>query len=333
MRSSPPANLSTKGDTRLALFSLVADELSAVNQRLREALEQHNPVVREVSDYLQEASGKRLRPALVLLAAQMGDAARLSSDVVDVATAVEMIHMATLVHDDIIDDAELRRGLPAVRTRFSDPVAVLAGDFLFARAFQILAGTTRPSLVDMAAEVVYVMATGEISQHLDHGRIASEEAYWRRIEAKTGFFLETCCRLGATAAEAPVAIRDALGRYGHHIGLAYQVVDDLLDWLADPAVLGKAVGEDIAIGIYTLPIIHGLEHATYGRDLAELLRADSPDLGAVRRLLEVSGSIDYCRTRAQGHLDAARAALADLPDGPQRDELIAVADFIGVRDH
>ncbi len=317
----------------MALFSLVADDLAAVNQRLREALEQHNPVVREVSDYLQEASGKMLRPALVLLAAQMGDAARLSSDVIDVATAVEMIHMATLVHDDIIDDAELRRGLPAVRSRFSDPVAVLAGDFLFARAVQLLASTGRPAVVAEAAEVVHAMCLGEIRQHLGHGRRPSESEYLGRIEAKTGFFLETCCRLGATAAEAPIPVRDALGRYGHHIGLAYQVGDDLLDWLADPAVLGKAVGEDIAVGIYTLPIIHGLEHETYGRQLADLLRTEMPDLAEVRRLLDVSGSIDYCRTRAQGHLDAARAALADLPDGRQRDELIGVADFIGVRDH
>jgi heptaprenyl diphosphate synthase len=307
--------------------------MEAVDQRLKEALEQHNPVVREVSDYLQQASGKRLRPALVLLAGRVGKERDLPFDLVDVAAAVEMIHMATLVHDDIIDKADVRRGQPAVRARFSDPVAVLAGDFLFARAFQLLASTRRPELVDLAAEVVYVMSTGEISQHLDQGRIASEEAYWRRIEAKTGFFLETCCRLGARASYAPAKVQDALGRYGHHIGLAYQVIDDLLDWLADPAVLGKAVGEDLAAGIYTLPIIHSLEESKARRELRELLSQDTVAVDEVRRILVSTGATDYCQRRAQEHLDAARQALVDVPAGPERDELYEVADFIGVRDH
>lgn len=326
-------NYGLKGDGRLPLFSLIAHNMSTVDQRLKDALEQHNPVVREVSDYLQEASGKRLRPALVLLAGQVGERQSLSFDLVDVAAAVEMIHMATLVHDDIIDKADIRRGMPAVRSRFSDPVAVLSGDFLFARAFQILASTRRPELVDLAAEVVYVMSTGEISQHLDQGRIASEEAYWRRIEAKTGFFLETCCRLGATATYAPIEAQEALARYGHHIGLAYQVVDDLLDWLADPDVLGKAVGEDLAVGIYTLPIIHALEHSDYEQELRDLLANNTVAVESVRRLLVSSGAIDYCRRRAQEHLDQARYALSGLPAGPERDELAQVADFIGTRDH
>jgi heptaprenyl diphosphate synthase len=245
-----------------------------------------------------------------------------------------MIHMATLVHDDIIDKADVRRGMPAVRSRFSDPVAVLSGDFLFARAFQILASTRRPEIVDLAAEVVYVMSTGEISQHLDHGRIASEAAYWRRIEAKTGFFLETCCRLGATASYAPPAVQDALGRYGHHIGLAYQVVDDLLDWTADPKVLGKAVGEDLTAGVYTLPVIHALEHPLYGVPLRDVMENNGASMvDEVRQILWDSGSIDHCRLRAEEHLDKARAALRDLPAGAERDELIEVADFIGVRDH
>lgn len=323
-----------KGDGRLPLFSLIADHMAAVDERLNEALQQHNPVVREVSDYLQQTSGKRLRPALVLLAGGVAEPDRRSLDLVDVATAVEMIHMATLVHDDIIDKAEVRRGQSAVRSRFSDPVAVLSGDFLFARAFQILASTTRPELLDMAAEVVYVMSTGEISQHLDQGRIASEEAYWRRIEAKTGFFLETCCRLGGTATYASNEVRDALGRYGHHIGLAYQVIDDLLDWVADPSVLGKAVGEDLALGVYTLPIIHALEHPGWGDELRQVLAHDElGGLDAVRRILHSSGAIDYCRGRAQEHVQKAQRALDSLPLGAEREELARVAEFVGARQY
>ncbi len=331
---SDEITIPAKGDGRVPLFSLIAASMAAVDQRLKEALEQHNPVVREVSDYLQQSSGKRLRPALVLLAGRVGDPGRLSLDLVDVASAVEMIHMATLVHDDIIDKADLRRGLPAVRSRFSDPVAVLSGDFLFARAFQLLAATKRPELVDLAAEVVYVMSTGEISQHLDQGRIASEEAYWRRIEAKTGFFLETCCRLGAIASDASPSIRDALALYGHHIGLAYQVIDDLLDWVATPEVLGKAVGEDLAAGVYTLPLIHGLEHPQWGGELRQILLGDPfPRVDAVRGILTGSGALDYCRRVAEDHLAQARNLLDKIPAGPERDELRQVADFIGMRDH
>ncbi|NMP22684.1 polyprenyl synthetase family protein [Sulfobacillus sp. DSM 109850] len=307
--------------------------MAAVDRRLKEVLEQHNPVVREVSDYLQEASGKRLRPALVLLAGQFGQAPAVASDLLDVASGVEMIHMATLVHDDIIDEADMRRGIPAVRSKFSNPVAVLAGDFLFARAFQLLSATGRPEIVNLAADVVYVMSTGEISQHLDQGKIASEAAYWRRIEAKTGHFLEACCRLGAVASRAPQSVQDALGRYGHHIGLAYQVIDDLLDWTADPERLGKAVGEDIAAGIYTLPVIHGLETPEFRAPLKAALEQGAESVDAVRELLVESGALAYCQRRAGEHLQAAREALAEVSSGPERQALEDVAEFIGVRDH
>lgn len=322
-----------KGDARLVIFSLIADQMSAVDQRLKEVLEQQNPVVEEVSDYLQEASGKRLRPALVLMAGQFGQPGRSTAHLLDVAVAVELIHMATLVHDDIIDNAELRRGLPAVRSRFSDPVAVLAGDFLFARAFQLLSATRRPKLVNLAAQVVYVMSTGEIGQHLDQGQFVSEDGYWRRVEAKTGFFLETCCQLGATASYADRATEHALGQYGHHIGLAYQVVDDLFDWIADPTVLGKAVGEDLASGIITLPVIRTMQDERYGAELRERL-ADNPlDIRAIRGLITESGAMTYCRERAGEHLQLARQALEGLPDSAEREELIKVAEFIGARDH
>lgn len=317
----------------MGLFSLIADQMAAVDDRLKEVLEQHNPVVREVSDYLQEASGKRLRPALVILAGQFGESRPARDHLLDVACGVEMIHMATLVHDDIIDEAELRRGLPAVRTKFSNPVAVLAGDFLFARAFQLLSDTRRPDLVNLAADVVYVMSTGEISQHLDQGKIASEAAYWRRIEAKTGYFLETCCRLGAVASGAANPVVEALGSYGHHIGLAYQVIDDLLDWTADPQKLGKAVGEDLAIGVYTLPVIHGLENPAYREPLLAAMSRGADSVTEVRELLTESGALRYCQERAADHLQAAEAALGHLPLGPEREALAEVAEFIGARDH
>lgn len=317
----------------MALFSQIADEMALVDVRIKEVLEHHNRLVQEVADYLQRASGKRLRPALVLLAGQFGTLGASDERLIGVATAVELIHMATLVHDDIIDDAHIRRGLPAVRSKFTDPVAVLAGDFLFARAFQLFSETKNPAIVHTAAQVVYVMSTGEIVQHLDQGQVSSEAGYFRRIEAKTGFFLETSCRLGAIASGASEEVQDFLGQYGHHIGLAYQVIDDLLDWLADPKTLGKAVGEDLAMGIYTLPIIYGLNHPDYRQKLSGLVSQKTLPLDEIREVLIDCGAIDYCRTRAEQHLEAARDALLSLPQGMSREALMQVADFIGVRDH
>ena len=316
----------------MSLFSLIQGEMVEVDRRLKQTLADENSLVRQVSDYLEQASGKRLRPALVLLAGQFGPQQSLEN-LVSVAAAVEMIHMATLVHDDVIDDADVRRGLPAVRTRFSNPVAVLTGDFLFARAFQLFAMTGRPDILSLAAEVVYVMCTGEIAQHLDQGRVATEIGYWRRIEAKTGYFLEASCRLGAMAANASDTVVEVLGQYGHHIGLAYQVVDDVLDWVADPEKLGKAVGEDIQAGIYTLPIIAALADPTFGPTLAQLLAEDHPSVEAVRNVLVESGALNQARERAREHIEKALQVLQTLPPGNARSALQDVAEFIMARDH
>ena len=303
---------------------------------LEEQLLTGNELIENVAQYLLVASGKRLRPALVLLSGQFGSelpAAR-QEKLVQVATAVEMIHMATLVHDDIIDDAVLRRGMPAVRSQFSDTVAVLAGDFLFALAFRLFSSTGDLAIVDIAARVVHVMCVGEIHQSMDHGQIATEDAYWRRIEAKTGFFLETSCRLGAIATGVPERIETLLGGYGHHIGLAYQVVDDLLDWLASPETLGKAVGEDVAAGVYTLPIIYALQQDRVGYQVQKILSGPHPEtqVEELRHLLEKSGALQYAKSRAGYHIDQALDKCRQLPGGPAQRALEELAEFVLARE-
>lgn len=307
--------------------------MQQVDRRLAQVLKHENPLVERVSEYMLNASGKRLRPALVLLSGLFGSAPRAT--MIQVGAAVEMIHMATLVHDDVIDEADLRRGLPAVRTQFSNPVAVLAGDYLFATAFEMFAETGSTEIVSAAARVVHVICSGEIAQNLDRGRVATEEDYWRRVEAKTGFFLEMSCRMGAMASGADTKTVAVLSRYGHHIGLAYQVVDDLLDWVADPGKLGKAVGEDVAIGIYTLPIIHALSQEAYREPLQDLLqgvdRAGSID--AIRRILGDSGSIGYARGQAESHIERALEEADRLPGGEAKEALKELAKFIVARDY
>ncbi len=321
----------------MEFFSLVEPHLAQVNAMLEEQLLTDNELIQEVAQYLLLASGKRLRPALVLLSGQFGVSPEpfQAKRLVEVATAVEMIHMATLVHDDIIDDAVLRRGMPAVRTQFSNAVAVLSGDFLFASAFRLFSMAGDLEIVELAAKVVHVMCVGEIYQNMDHGRIATEEAYWKRIEAKTGFFLETSCRLGALATGVPEEIQVPLARYGHHIGLAYQVVDDLLDWLANPEKLGKAVLEDVAAGVYTLPIIHALGQPAYGGAVQEILSAAEPGshVEELRQILVQSGALDYAKVQAEHHIAQALGMCGQLPASPARSALEELAEFVLAREY
>lgn len=319
----------------MGLFSLVEADLGRVEAILERALRADNQLVASVADYLLMASGKRLRPALVLLAGQFGEPAPDRADrLVQVAAGVEMIHMATLIHDDIIDDAALRRGLPAVRSRFTNSVAVLTGDFLFALSIQLFARLKDTELVEVAAHLVHVMCVGEIAQNLGQGDIGTEAEYWRRIEAKTGYFLETSCRLGAMAAGVPAPVLEALAQYGHHIGLAYQVVDDLLDWVADPEKLGKAVGGDLAAGIFTLPVIYALGQPEPAGRLKTLLAGeDLPRrVPQVRRVLEQSGALEYARSQAQWHVAEAVRYTGMLPAGTTRDALRHLAEFVVARD-
>ncbi len=303
-----------------------------VDLMLADALKRDNLLMAEVSDHLLEASGKRLRPALVLLCGSF--AGEHSERLTRVATAVELIHMATLVHDDIIDDAALRRGVASARDRFGDPVAVLAGDFLFAKAFQLFASVNDPRVVNEAAEVVGVMCSGEIQQQLDQGRVASESEYFARIEAKTARFIEASCRLGAMAAGLDRSAEDLLARFGHDMGMAFQVIDDVLDWSEDGLQLGKSVGEDIAQGVYTLPLIYALQQAQWADELqAYIAQAKERPMARIRQMLKASGALEYAKNRAIGLKDSAMAALAGLPRGASRNSLEELAQFVVDRNY
>lgn len=308
--------------------------MSSVEAVLASTLTTSNAVVSEVAEYLLATSGKRLRPALVLLSGQFGRrGTEIDRRLDTVAAAVELIHMATLVHDDILDNATLRRGQEAVRVRFSDGVAVLAGDYLFARAFQLFATARDPRIVDLAADVVHVMCVGEIAQQLDTRKVVSEAAYRQRIEAKTAYFLEASCRLGAMAAEAAPDVIDALGRFGHNIGMAFQVVDDLLDWQADPKELGKAIGGDLSAGVYTLPVIFALSRESVRDELETLLSGPDPasHLSAIRALLDRAGALDYAHAFAETNIQRALGQVRLLPDSPGKNALTDLAQFILAR--
>lgn len=270
--------------------------------------------------------GKRLRPALVVQAglAAGGEAQRL----VPVAAACEIIHMATLVHDDLIDDADRRRGVPTVHVKWGVPTSVLLGDRLFAKGFSMLAATGDPIVVRLMSEVVSQTCAGEIEEiEAQWDAETTVEAYYRRIRAKTGVFITECCRMGAVVAGAAPAVEQALAAYGEAVGDCFQLVDDLLDLTASESVLGKPTGSDLRAGVFTLPVLLALR-GPRGADLRRLLAARPLGDPAVAQIVELLGSTGTLREAAGTAVGLARRAqeaLASLPDSPQRRALWALA--------
>lgn len=314
------------------LFRVIVPELGALEDYLRETLDDANPGVKEVVTHLLQAGGKRVRPALVFLAAKFGKV-QDPRTLLPVAAATELIHMATLAHDDILDSAPLRRGHPTVHTAWNRRVGILAGDYLFAQAFRLLAGTGEPKVTTIMASVVYEMCQGEIQQNVDALRREGndEKAYFDRIGKKTALFLAESCRVGAVISKADDWAERLLYTFGWSLGLGFQVVDDVLDLTASSVAFGKAIGTDLRGGILTLPVIHALANSPDRERLEDIARAGAADDGAVeevRGILGRSGSIAYAEATAKRLVDDAIDSLHRLPDCDAREALVSMASFV-----
>lgn len=313
-----------------SLFSEIEADLPQVEEYIESALAAKDPLLVEISTYLLKAGGKRLRPALVLLAAKAYDydLTRL----LPVATAVELIHMATLVHDDVVDHSQLRRGRPTVNAKWSDAFSVLAGDYLFAKSFSLLSQTGNNALVRVMSDVVHLMSAGEIQQLASAFVLKqTEEDYYDRIYKKTGYFIAESCRLGALTMGAPAEVVEALAEYGHGLGMGFQVVDDILDYTASTESLGKPIGSDLRAGILTLPVLHALTHSPRAESLGRIIerrQVSDEDAREAVAIIRETGSLEYTLQRAQAFIDRAKAALNRLPEGAARNNLAAVADFV-----
>ncbi len=312
-----------------ALFLGVRDDLTRVEEAIARALRTDGPLTAEVAMHLLQGGGKRLRPSLVLLAG--GAAGAEAPALIPVAAAAEIIHMATLVHDDIVDGSALRRGVPTVHAKWGEAFGVLIGDYLFARGFTMLAATGNNRVVRIMSDVVSRMCAGEMREVADQWQACDEAGYLDRIDAKTGYFIAECCRLGAVAAGAPPRVEEALAAYGSAVGLAFQITDDVLDLTGSAASLGKPAGADLRAGIVTLPVIHALVHAAEADEILALLagrRVDDEDVERVREIAERSGSVAYARGRSVRLAREAQAQLEALPGSPCRDTLTALAAYL-----
>ena len=273
------------------------------------------------------ASGKLLRPTLVFISSRFGRPSG-SEVILNLAESLELVHTASLVHDDIVDRALVRRNVPTVNAVWNDDVALIVGDYLFAKAYALAAVLPKPEVIAIVAQTVFALCDGELEEVTAEPKLPSETEYLERIELKTASLYAACCQGGALLAEASPDHVAALGRYGTSLGLAFQITDDVLDLAGDEADLGKTVGQDLAEGMTTLPMIYA---AAERADLGARLGAAAKDPREVHELLGLingTGGVERARRRALGFHDDAVNALAELPAGPERDALGELAGFV-----
>jgi len=315
------------------LKQAAGSDMAAVDRVLRESLASDVVLIRQVAEYIIAGGGKRLRPAVLLLAANAcgyrGEAHHT------LAAVLEMIHTATLLHDDVVDESQLRRGHATANAEFGNAASVLVGDFLYSRAFQMMVGVARMRVLAIMADATNVIAEGEVMQLIHAGDAElAEAAYFEVIRRKTAKLFEAAGRLGAVLGDAAPALEESLAAYGLHLGTAFQIMDDVLDYSGDAAAIGKNLGDDLAEGKMTLPLIRALAVAD-ARD-AELIRhaiagGGLTDFRPVVAALERTGALAYARERASSASRAAAASLAALPPSPAASSLLQLATFAADR--
>ena len=326
------------------MLAPVADDLSRVETLIRRRLDSDVVLVRQVAEYLVGSGGKRLRPALLLLSCgALGYADRKSSGngrseaPLALAAVIEFIHTSTLLHDDVVDESDLRRGRSTANAVWGNAASVLVGDFLYSRSFQMMVELDRMEVMRILADTTNRIAEGEVLQLL-HVRNpdTDEAAYLRVIERKTAVLFAAAARLGALLAGADAATCDALHDYGLNLGYAFQIADDMLDYASDAGTLGKNLGDDLAEGKATLPLIHAIDHAdaaTRAILRAAIEHGDAGALPAVQAAIASSDSLGYSRKRAGDYATAAERALDGVPDNEYLAALRGLARYTVSRDH
>ena len=314
--------------------ALAADGMTKVDALIRARLSSDVVLINQISEHIIGGGGKRLRPMLVLLAAQ---AAGYRGDLdVLLAAVVEFIHTATLLHDDVVDESDLRRGRKTANALWGNAASVLVGDFLYSRSFQMMVEADDMRVMRILADTTNRIAEGEVLQLLNiHNPDVDEASYSRVIERKTAVLFSAATRLGALLGGLSAAQEEAMAGYGMNLGFAFQIADDVLDYVSDANTLGKNIGDDLAVGKATLPLIYAIERAEPAQ-AASLRRAietgglDSLDniVAAIRD----TGSIARTRARAQHFADAAKETLSTLPHSGARDALLLLADYALQRD-
>jgi octaprenyl-diphosphate synthase len=323
------------GMTLEQIRGLVTSDFEAVDRVVK--LRLHSPValVDQVATYIIYAGGKRLRPLLVLLAARA--CGQQGEEHIDAAAVIEFIHTATLLHDDVVDGSSLRRGRETANQVFGNAASVLVGDFLYSRSFQMMVALNRMAIMKIMGDATNAIAEGEVLQLMNaHDPNTTEARYLDVIHRKTARLFQAAAQLGAVVSDASPVIVESLARYGKHIGTAFQLVDDALDYQADEAALGKHLGDDLAEGKPTLPLIYAMQH---GSDAQRAMIRHAIEKGGLDQLEEITravaslGGLAYTARLAQCEADQALAALAPLPETIFKEGLSELARFAVARKH
>jgi octaprenyl-diphosphate synthase len=321
--------------TAREVFELLREDLVAIEQELGRDSASGVSTITEIAEYLREGGGKRIRPSLLLLAAHLLDYSGPSA--IRLGAVVEMVHTATLVHDDIIDGAQIRRGRPSPNTTWGNEKCVLAGDWLYMQAFRVALEEQNLRVLELLIGLTQQMVEGELLQIQRLGKAVSEAEYYDLIFRKTACLFSVSMKLGAVLAGATETQEANLATYGRAVGLSFQIVDDVLDLTATEDVLGKPVASDLREGKATLPVIHSIDHGT-ARDRQMIQRVlddrsfEHVSRERIQEILVRNGSVEYAMAAADHYAEQSRQALAFFPDSDFKRALLWVPDFVVARE-
>jgi octaprenyl-diphosphate synthase len=313
----------------------IALDMQRVDALIRERLQSDVLLIRQIAEHIVAGGGKRLRPALHLMACAAAGFEGQSR--FELAAVIEFIHTATLLHDDVVDESDMRRGRKTANAAFGNAASVLVGDFLYSRAFQMMVGIDNMRVMEVMAEATNTIAEGEVLQLLNvHDPQVDEARYLEVIHRKTAKLFQAAARLGGVLANVSPEIEKGLADYGTHLGTAFQLIDDVLDYSGDAGAIGKNVGDDLAEGKPTLPLIHAMRTGTPAQ--AALIRGaivhgGREDFAEIVAAIDATGALAYARKAARCEADAAQIAIRCLPDSAAKDTLVRLADYAVVRDN
>jgi octaprenyl-diphosphate synthase len=311
------------------IFDLIASDMKAVDALIHQKLQSDVLLARQVTDYIIDAGGKRLRPALVLLSA--GTQSYGGTLHVKLAAIVEIVHTATLLHDDVVDESDLRRNRKTANALFGNAASILVGDFLYSRAFQMMVEVDDMHIMRVLSDATNIIAGGEVLQLMNcHDANIGEERYLQIIRDKTAKLFETASRAGAIISDAPPDVEECLADYGAHLGTAFQLIDDVLDYSGAETDTGKHLGDDLAEGKPTLPLIYAMQHGT--AEQANCVRQAIEHGGRDRfpevlAVIRATGALEYTRKQAEVEARRAQAAIGTLTASSYKDSLLELASF------
>jgi octaprenyl-diphosphate synthase len=326
--------LNARTDSQLILAP-ISVQMQGMDRVIREKLTSDVALINQIAEYIIGAGGKRLRPALLLLLSGAGG--YTGEDHLTLAAVVEFIHTATLLHDDVVDESSLRRGRATANALFGNAASVLVGDFLYSRAFQMMVRVDSMAVMKVLSDATNVIAEGEVLQLLNvHDPEVNEARYMQVIRYKTAQLFEASARLAAILCESSAELQEDWGAFGRHLGTAFQLIDDVLDYSGVTGEIGKNVGDDLREGKATLPLIYLLAHGTQPQQAlirSAITDSENADLGAIQTEISNSGALEYTRDMARGESAQARAIAERLPDSPHKDSLLELCAFAVARDH